>query len=99
MKTPCTYCGSGAGLGVGALEKGLAASDSPELEAAATGESERAVEEGDVGTADTSPVEDNVNGAASSRGFAALLCEYEALVTNNTSPKRNRTFRIAQTPR
>jgi len=84
---------------VGALEKGLAAKDSPELEASDAGESERAVKEGDAETAETSPVEDIVNGAASSRGFAGLLCAYEEPVTNNTSPKRNRTCRIAQTPR
>lgn len=84
---------------MGALEKGLAAKESPELEAANAGESETAIEEGDVETADTSPMEDIVNGAASSRGFAALPCAYEAPVTNNTTPKRNRTCRIAQTPR
>jgi hypothetical protein len=84
---------------VGELEKGLVAKESPGLGETDTGESEIAVEEDDAGTADTSPVEDIVNGAASSRGFAALLCAYEAPVTNNTSPQRNRTCRIAQTPR
>ena len=82
-----------------ALEKGLVATESPGLGATDGGETEMVVEEDDTGTADTSPVEDIVNGAASSRGFAALLCAYEAPVTNNTSPKRNRTCRIAQTPR
>ena len=49
--------------------------------------------------AETAPDEDSENGAASSRGFVELLCALEAPVTNNTSPKRQRTCRIAQTPR
>ena len=84
---------------MGALEKGLVAKESPGLGETDTGESEMAVGEDEAGTADTSPVEDIVNGAASSKGFVALLCAYEAPVTNNTSPQRNRTCRIAQTPR
>jgi hypothetical protein len=73
--------------------------ESLELEATDAGESERAVEGDEVETVDTAPVEDIVNGAASSRGFAELLCALEAPVTNNTSPKRKRTCRIAQPPR
>jgi hypothetical protein len=69
------------------------------LEAANSDESEGAVKEGNVEATDTSPAEDIVNGAASRRGFAVLLCAYEAQVTENTSAKRSRTCRIAQTPR
>ena len=85
------------GVAAVAVENGLAVSATGSDEFA-SGERENDVdEEGTAAaeSAETAPVEDIENGAASSRGFVGPLCAFKLPEARNTTPKRKRICRIA----